>query len=165
MRIKFILLVTLIPALGLTGFAQSKTTSGARDAWQSRAHLSTQTQTIQQFADTIATAWSGGKLGSLDAERPYLGSVRVVVEGTLGEPPNVERKTFKTLAQVDRWFKSNERAEGPGRNVGPLQKCRKGVCTFEVVGMNHNNLFLQKITYGMRKGKPYLKAIYIEDGD
>jgi hypothetical protein len=69
------------------------------------------------------------------------------------------------LAQIDRWFKSSERADGPGRNVGPLEKCSKGVCTFEVVGMNHNNLFLQKITYGMRKGKPYIKAIYIADGD
>ncbi|MDT4895230.1 MAG: hypothetical protein QOH25_307 [Acidobacteriota bacterium] len=94
-----------------------------------------------------------------------MGSVRVIVEGTLGEPPNVERKTFRTLAQVDRWFKRNERADGPGRNVGPLEQCRKGVCTFEVVGMNHNNLFLQKITYGMRKGKPYIKAIHILDGD
>jgi hypothetical protein len=165
MRIKFVLLTILIPALGLTGFAQSKTTSAARDAGQARAHLSPQTQTTEQFADAVATAWSAGKLGSLDAGRPYVGSVRVVVEGTIGEPPNVERKTFKSLAQIDRWFKSNERADGPGRNVGPLQKCSRGVCTFEVVGMNHNNLFLQKITYGMRKGKPYLKAIYIEDGD
>jgi hypothetical protein len=91
--------------------------------------------------------------------------VRVVVEGTLGERPNVERKTFRTLAQVDRWFKSNEREDGPGRNVGPLEKCSRGVCTFEVVGMNHNNLFLQKITYGMRKGKPYIKTFHILDGD
>jgi hypothetical protein len=70
-----------------------------------------------------------------------------------------------TLAQIDRWFKSSARTEGPRRNVGPLQKCSKGVCTFEVLGMNHNNLFLQKITYGIRKGQPYIKAIYIEDGN
>jgi hypothetical protein len=88
----------------------------------------------------------------------------VIVEAQVGEPPMVWRKTFRTLAQVDRWFKSRERADGPGRNVGPLQQCSKGVCAFEVVGMNHNNLFLQKITYGMRKGKPYIKAIYIADG-
>jgi hypothetical protein len=164
MRIKFVLLTTLILALGLTGFAQSKTTSAARDDGQSRAHPSTQTQTIEQFVNDVAKAWSEGNLASLDARRPYVGAVRVVVEAQVGEPPNVERKTFKTLAQIDKWFKRNERSDGPGRNVGPLEKCSKGVCTFEVVGMNHNNLFLQKITYGMRKGRPYLKAIYIADG-
>jgi hypothetical protein len=164
MRIKFILAATLILALGLTVFAQSKTTSGARDTGQSGAHLSTQKQTVQEFVNDVAKAWGEGNLGSLDAGRPYVGTVRVIVEAQAGEPPNVERKSFRTLAQIDRWFKRNERADGPGRNVGPLEKCSRGVCTFEVVGMNHNNLFLQKITYGMRKGKPYVKAIYIADG-
>ena len=164
MRIKFTVMATLILALGLTGFAQSKTTSGARDAGQSSAHLSIQTQTIQQFASDLANAWSEGNLASFDAKRPYVGAVRVIVEAQVGEPPNVERKSFRTLAQIDRWFKRNERADGPGRNVGPLEKCSRGVCTFVLEGMNHNNLFMQKITYGMRKGKPYVKAIYIADG-
>jgi hypothetical protein len=164
MKIKLVLLATLILALGLTGFAQSKTTSGAGGAEQSRAHLSPQTQTIQELANAVATAWGEGNLGSLDASRPYVRSVRVVVEATVGEPPMIERKTFKTLAQVDRWFKRNERADGPGRNIGTLEQCRKGVCTFAQEGMLHNNLYLKKITYGMRRGKPYIKAIYIDDG-
>jgi hypothetical protein len=164
MRIKIVLPAILILALGLTGFAQSKTTSGARVAERLRAHLSPQTQTIQELANAVAEAWGEGTLGSLDAGRPYVGSVKVVVEGTVGEPPLIERKTFRTLAQVDRWFKSRERADGPGRNIGQLRQCRKGVCTFEQEGMLHNNLYLKKITYGMRKGKPYIKAIYIEDG-
>lgn len=164
MGIKFVLLTTLILALGLTGFAQSKTTSGTRGVEQSRAHFSPQTQPIQELANAVATAWSEGKLGSLDAGRPYVGSVRVVVEVSVGEPPMVWRRTFRTLAQVDRWFKSRERGEGPGRNIGQLQQCSKGVCTFEQEGMLHNNLYLQQITYGMRKGRPYIKAIYIVDG-
>ena len=164
MKIKLILLLTLILGLGLTRFAQTKTTSGARGAASSRAHRLPQTQTVQQLVNAVAKAWGDGNLASLDASRPYVGTVRVVVEAQVGEPPNVERKSFMTLAQIDRWFKSNERADGPSRNVGPLEKCSRGVCTFEVVGMNHNNLFLQKITYGMRKGKPYIKAIYIADG-
>jgi hypothetical protein len=151
-------------ALGSTGFAQSKTTSAAREAAQSRAHLSRQTQTIQELATAAATAWGEGNLGSLDGRRPYVGSVRVIVEGQAGEPPMISRKTFRTLAQVDRWFKSRERADGPGRNPGQLEQCSKGVCTFTQEGMLHNNLYLKKITYGMRKGKPYIKAIYIDDG-
>ena len=86
------------------------------------------------------------------------------MEVQAGEPPVIFRKTFKTLAQVDRWFKRRETADGPARNKGQLKQCRKGVCTFEQEGMLHNNLYLKKITYGMRKGQPYIKAIYIDDG-
>lgn len=165
MGLKIVLLVTLFLGLGLTGVAQSKTTSGARGADHRRAHLSPQTQTIQELANVVANAWGEGTLGTLDAGRPYVGSVRVIVEGSIGEPPLVERKTFRTLAQIDRWFKRRERADGPGRNIGQLQQCSKGVCAFEQEGMLHNNLYLKKITYGMKKGKPYIKAIYIEDGN
>ena len=165
MKIKIVLLTTLILALGLTGFAQTKTTSGVRGTEQSRAHLSPPAQTIQELVNAVAKAWSEGNLGSLDAGRPYVGSVKVIVEGTVGEPPVIQRKTFKKLAQVDQWFKSRETADGPGRNIGTFQQCSKGVCTFEQEGMLHNNLYLQKITYGMSKGKPYIKAIYIEDGN
>jgi hypothetical protein len=32
-------------------------------------------------------------------------------------------------------------------------------------GINHNNLYLKRITYGVSNGCPYLKTIYILDGD
>lgn len=164
MNIKGVLLTVLILALGVAGSARPTTTSATGGGGQSRSHASAQTQSIQEFANAVATAWGEGRLGSLDARRPYVGSVRVVVEGTVGEPPMVWRKSFRTLAQVDRWFKSRERGDGPGRNIGQLRQCSKGVCTFEQEGMLHNNLYLKRITYGMRKGRPYIKAIYIEDG-
>jgi hypothetical protein len=45
-------------------------------------------------------------------------------------------------------------------------KCAKGVCTYNFDGgILHNNLYLKKITYGMRGGCPYLKSIYLLDGD
>lgn len=164
MKLKIVLLTALFLAFTSIGTALSKTTSGARSGEAAPARLSSQAQTIEQLADAVAKAWSEGKLGSLDAGRPYVGSVKVVVEVQAGEPPLVERKTFKTLAQVDRWFKRREREDGPGRNIGTLEQCRKGVCTFEQTGMLHNHLYLKKITYGMRKGKPYIKAIYVDDG-
>ncbi|MDT4967322.1 MAG: hypothetical protein QOJ64_2059 [Acidobacteriota bacterium] len=164
MKIKSVLLATLMLGLGLTGFAQSKTTSEARRAEPSRAHRSPQLQTIEALANAVARTWSEGLLRSLDSGRPYMGSVRVVVESQAGEPAMVWRKTFRTLAQVDRWFKSRETADGPARNSGQLKRCSKGVCTFEQEGMLHNNLYLKKITYGMSKGRPYIKAIYIDDG-
>jgi hypothetical protein len=121
-------------------------------------------QSIEQLATNVAFAWSEGNLSSLDARRPYVGSVRVVVEVTVGEPSLTERKTFRTLAAIDRWFKQREREDGPRRNMGSFERCSKGACTFEQSGMLHNNLYLKKITYGTSKGRPYIKAIYIEDG-
>jgi hypothetical protein len=121
-------------------------------------------QSLEQLVTNVAFAWSEGNLSSLDARRPYVGSVRVVVEVQAGEPSLVERKTFRTLAQIDRWFKQRARGDGLRRNMGSFEQCSKGVCTFEQSGMLHNNLYLKKITYGMRKGRPYIKAIYIDDG-
>lgn len=161
MRIKFVLLTALILALGVTGFAHSKITYGVSGAGQSSARLSPQTQTIQQLANAVADAFTEGTLSSLDAGRPYVGTVRVVVNSLV----DVERKTFRSLAQVERWLKSGETQDGeitlPRRNRGELQQCRRGICTFENAGGLHNILYVQKIAYGMRKGKPYIKAIYL----
>ena len=160
MKIKITFLTILMLALSAIGFAQSKTGSHMKDGESAHARSLARTQTIEQLSKAVAEAWSEGKLGSLDAMRPYVGSVRVVIEYNV----EVERKTFKTLAQVDKWFKKGEHGDGPGRNIGPLKQCSRGVCTFEQEGMLHNNLYLQKITYGTTKGKPYIKAIHIITG-
>ena len=161
MKIKFVLLTALILALGLTGFAQSKTTSEAKGAGQKRAHLSPQTQTIQTLANALADAFTAGTLGDLDAGRPYVGTLRVVIENLV----DVERKNFRTLAAVERWLKSRETQDGqitlPRRNRGALLHCRQGICTFEKAGGLHNILYVHKIAYGMRRGKPYIKTIYM----
>ena len=166
MKIKITLLTALVLAFSSVGFTRSTTTtSGMSESESAHALTPSEAQTIEQLAKAVAEAWGEGKLDGLDAQRPYVGSVRVVLEHSLGEPPLVERKTFRTLAQVNQWFQSRETADGPGRNIGTLRQCRKGVCTFEQEGMLHNNLYLQKITYGTRKGKPYIKAVHIISGD
>jgi hypothetical protein len=161
-RIKFVLLTTLILAFGLAGFAQPQTTPVARGGGQPRAHLSTKTRTIQQLANAVADAFTMGTLGGLDAGRPYVGTVRMVIENLSGE---IERKTVRTLAQAERWLKSRETHDGqmtfPRRNSGALLQCRRGLCTFEPAGGLHNMLYIAKITYGMMKGKPYIKTIYL----
>lgn len=48
MRIKFVLLSTLILTLGMAGFSQPNKILGARGVGQPRAHLSPRTSTIQQ---------------------------------------------------------------------------------------------------------------------
>jgi hypothetical protein len=161
MKIKLVLLTTLILTLGLTGFAQSKTGSGAKDDGQSRAHRSPQKQTIQELAKALADAFGDRKLGSLDAGRPYVGSVRLRMEYLV----DTENKSFKTLAAAEQWLRKSETKDGemtnPRRDAGALQKCQKGVCTFESAGGLHNILWLKQITYGMMKGKPYIKVIHL----
>ena len=164
MKNKVVLLTALVLVFSSAGFTQSEAASIMSGSEPAHALSLPETQSVEQLAKTVAEAWSEGKLSGLDARRTYLGTVRVVVEDMCGEPARVRRKTFRTLAQVDRWFKGSERADGPGRNIGTLKDCNKGVCTFEPEGVTHNNLYLKKITYGMSKGKPYIKAIYIDDG-
>ena len=108
-------------------------------------------------------------MATLDADRPYLGSIRIVIEHSLADDNDPQRfvvRRFTSFARAEKWFKSKEIEGLPGRNAMPLVKCAKGVCTYNFNGgILHNNLYLKKMTYGMRGGCPYLKSIYLLDGD
>ena len=108
-------------------------------------------------------------MGSLDADRPYVGRFTIRIEHSLADdddPQRFEVRRFSSFARAERWFKSREIEELPGRNTRPLVKCVKGVCSYNSEGgLLHNNLYLTKITYGIRNGCPYIKTIYILDGD
>jgi cystatin-C len=122
--------------------------------------------TIQQLAKSVADAFTAKTLGSLDAENLLPGKLRIVIEHSLGDDKDgFEIKNFKTLEQAEQWLQSRESDGSPGRNSGPLQRCSKGVCTFEQTGMLHNNLYLKKISYGLRRGRPHINSIYLLDGD
>lgn len=121
------------------------------------------TDAVDKLATAVSEGFTTKSLGALDAQRPYVGTVKIVIEHSLSG--RRETKTFKSLAAVERWLKRREREDGPARNSGPLLQCAKGVCEFDQNGLLHNNLYLQKVTYGMRKGRPYIKGIYILDGD
>ena len=164
MRFKIVPVTVLLLAFTSINPARSETTSKAGGSEpHAHARSSVQAQTIEQLSRAVAEAWSEGKLGSLDAQRPYVGRVRIRIEHSIVD--RIENRSFTRLALAERWLKSRERADGPGRNIGPLQQCAGGVCTFEQTGMLHNNMYLQKITYGVAKGKPYIKTIYLIDGD
>jgi hypothetical protein len=126
-------------------------------------------QPVAALAKQLAAAYEGKSLGGLDGQKPYLGRVRIVIENSLGEPDDKGRfviKSFTSLARAEAWLKSRERADGPGRESRPLQRCATGVCTFNFDGgILHNHLYLKKISYGIRAGCPYIKTIYLLDGD
>jgi hypothetical protein len=126
-------------------------------------------QTIEDLVKAVAEAYQAKTLGSLDAQKPYVGKLRIVIENSLAEDNAKDRfliKWFSSLAQAETWLKSREHEELPGRVTKPLVRCANGVCTYNFDdGILHNTLYLKKITYGSRSGCPYIKTIYLLDGD
>lgn len=124
---------------------------------------------IEQLMKAIDEAYAMDNLGRLDARRPYIGKVRIVIEHSLagdGEKNQFERRSFKTLAQAQRWLKSRQRDGMPVTETRPLSECANGKCEFDFNGgILHNHLYLQSVSYGWRGGRPYIKTIYLLDGD
>jgi hypothetical protein len=125
---------------------------------------------VEQLMKALDDAYATGRMGRLDARRPYLGRVRIEIEHSLaaeGSKDQYETRTFRTLEQAERWLKSREREDGtPFRETRALYECGNGSCEWDLNGgIQHNHLYLQKVTYGFRRGRPYIKTIYLLDGD
>ncbi len=134
-----------------------------------QAQSSCKKQTIQDLVKAVAEGFEGKTLGSLDARKPYVGKIKLVIEHSLAPDNAKDRfviKWFTSLAQFERWLKNREHEEMPGRSTKPLVRCAKGICTYNFDdGIVHNTLYLKKISYGVRGGCPYIKTIYLLDGD
>ncbi len=135
-----------------------------------RAQTPSPKQTVEQLAQVVSDAYAAKALGRLDAGRPYIGKVTIVIEHSLADDDakdRFQRKAFKTLAQGERWLRSRETADGFPARVGRLPgNCKKGACRYDFgAGLLHNHLYLQKITYGYNHGRPYIKTIFLLDGD
>ena len=126
-------------------------------------------QPIKTLVEAFAESFTNKSMGTLDADRPYVGRFTIHIEHSLADdndPQRFEVRRFSSFARAEQWFKSREIEGMPGRNTRPVIKCAKGVCSYNSEGgILHNNLYLKKITYGIRNGCPYLKTIYILDGD
>lgn len=126
-------------------------------------------QSIEDLEKALAESFAQKTMGKLDADRPYLSTIRIVIEHSLADDTDPQRfkvLKFASFARAEKWFKSREIDGMPGRNTRPVIKCAKGVCSYNSEGgILHNNLYLTKITYGMRGGCPYIKTIYLLDGD
>jgi len=126
-------------------------------------------QSIRDLVNSFAASFEEKKMDQIDADQPYVGTVRFVIEHSLADDNDPQRfkvRRFKSFAAAEKWFKSHEIEGMPGRHSRPLVKCARGVCSYNSEGgILHNNLYLKKITYGMRGGCPYIKTIYLLDGD
>jgi hypothetical protein len=126
-------------------------------------------QPVADFAKTLAQSFEGKTMAQLDATRSYSGTFRIVIEHSLADDDSPDLfvvRRFRSLAAFEKWLKSREIEGLPGRNSMPLVGCARGVCKFQSdVGILHNNLYLKRVTYGIRNGCPYIKTIYLLDGD
>jgi hypothetical protein len=138
-------------------------------SFQAQAKSPSRQETIEQLVKSLEEAYAAKSLGKLDAGRPFSGRVKIVIEHSLADddaPDRFEVKQFKTLAQAEQWLRSREIEELPVRETRPLLQCKKGVCSYNFDGgILHKHLYLRKISYGYRNGRPYLKTIFLLDGD
>jgi hypothetical protein len=119
--------------------------------------------TIEQLATSLADAYSNGKLDQL--EIPLTRKVQIRIKHSLGEGQEVVRK-FKTWQDSEKWLSSMSRDSLPARESRSLLNCKKGFCNYNFqAGILHNHLYLKKIAYGYQNGRPYIKTIYLLDGD
>lgn len=124
-------------------------------------------QTIEGLVKAMADAYSRKDLGRLDSFHPYLGKVKIVIRHSLGEGDDeFEKRRFRFFKSGERWLRSREIEGAPGRAVTRLLQCKGGICTYDFAGgIVHRVLYLEKISYGYNNGCPYIKTIYLLDGD
>jgi hypothetical protein len=123
---------------------------------------------LENLDKELSEAYVTKALGKLDASRPPRLKTRVVIEHSLleGKGQFVSR-TFRTFEQIERWLRSKEGEDGtPFREARPLLRCRRGVCDYDFDGgILHNHLYLRRFSYAYRNGRPYIKTLYLLDGD
>jgi len=121
---------------------------------------------IRPLLRALEDAYTAKALGKLDAARPYFGRVKIVIEHSLSED-SFETRVFSNLAKGEQWLRSREREDNtPFREARELLQCKNGLCTYNLDGgISHNHLYLQKISYAYRNGRPLIKTIYLLDGD
>jgi hypothetical protein len=141
------------------------------------AETALQRTTAVEMARQVSQAFSSRTLSALDSTpshgpqqlkthlKPYLNSFEVVITHSLGQTGN-EQKSFNSLTEFEAWLSQREHDDGlPDRHSDALQRCQGGLCHFEQTGLLHNNLYLRSLAYVYLNGQPYLKRLYIVDGD
>lgn len=131
-----------------------------------RAQSPCKRETVEQMVKELADAYTAKALGRLDAEHPYSGRVRIVIEHSLAED-EYEVKGVASLTEAEEWLRGRESEESPKfREVRPLVRCRRGVCTYDFDGgILHNHLYIKSIRYSYVNHCPRIKMILLYDGD
>jgi hypothetical protein len=125
-------------------------------------------KTLGQLAASLSKAYKTKDLGRLDRGRPA-GTVKFTIEHSLAGDDDKDRfeiRSFRRFAQAERWLrKRGVSADVPFRQVSSLKLCRKGTCSFESIGMLHNQLYLRRFQYAYRDRRPVITSVFMVDGD
>lgn len=150
---RFVVFVTIILAVGSLAQAQQ---------------FASKKKEIERIAARVEQSFAASDLGRLDRAGLLQGSVKIVIGHSLleGEEEIVERR-FPSLYRAERWLWNRHPQAGlPARAVGEFRGCRKGACDYSYDnGILHNHLYLEKILYGYRNGRPFIREIHFLDGD
>jgi len=68
-------------------------------------------QPVEDLVKAVAEGFETKTMRSLDAQKPYVGSVRIVIEHSLAPDDDKDRfviRSFTSLARAERWLKSRE---------------------------------------------------------
>jgi hypothetical protein len=124
-----------------------------------------QPKTIEQLATSLSEAYEHQSLGQLDATHPHLEKITIVIKDSIRGSKKI--KQVKTFEEGERWLKAYVvGGYGPFRESRPLVRCEQGLCNYNfTAGILHNHLYLEKVAYSYRKEIPYIRAIYLLDGD
>lgn len=117
--------------------------------------------TVDDLARRFAEAFTGRSLVAFDAAKPYRGRVTMVVEHSI--TGRTDMRGFTTLKTAAQWLMRSRKEAN--LNAGGLERCKNGTCTYADEGLLHNSLYLKKVTYGITKGRAYLKSVFFLDGD
>ena len=125
--------------------------------------VSSQSMSPRKLADKVATAYFLD-LSTLDGKGWTNGRIKVVVENSLSE--RTRSHYFGSFRAMERWLKRTQRPDGtPFRESRDVGRCSNVTCTFDFDGgILHNHLYLQRITFGYRNGRRYIKELRLLDG-
>ncbi len=114
--------------------------------------------TPNQLAEAVLKAFEAKDFSDLDKLHPYLSSIQVGYRSEYDEKTTVE--TVKSLKQATKGLFAELKKPDPGTvSSGPVKKCQKGICTYDVEVTLHRMTILQSISCGMKNGSAYIKRI------
>lgn len=119
-------------------------------------------RTVEQLSRALKSAFEQKDFDGLGNDNRY-GPIKVVIENSLADdddPDRFENNQFNTFKKFEKWL-----PKMVNRISGALNGCKQGTCTYQEIGLLHNTWVLRRFTYGYRKGRPYIKTIYILDGN
>lgn len=132
----------------------------------STATYACQISNVNKFANEFSTSYKSHALEKLDHKYKIDKTIMVIIEHSLREKDEFEKKSFKKFSSIQEWLKSKEFEGHPQRKVKKLLKCNNGECLYNLYGgIHHNTLYIQYLKYIKINNCFQLLSVGLYDGD